>query len=399
MIINKPPLGWNTWNTFGKDINEQLIMESADAMVSSGLRDAGYEYVVIDDIWALRERDGNGRLVPDPEKFPHGMKYVADYIHSKGLKFGMYSCAGYLTCAGYPGSYEYEWIDAATFAEWEVDFLKYDFCFHSFAEKPDVLYKRMSLALANCGRDILFSACSWGSENTRYWIKETGAHMWRSTGDIVDNWESLKDISQSQLKFQEYNGRGCFNDMDMLIVGMNGRGNVGFKGCTTEEYRLHFSLWALLASPLMIGCDIRDMDDAAREILMNREVIAINQDAAACQPYFINPCHLIPNPARGENDPFFKEYPVDMPVIARYLENGDIAVGAFNFTDGAAGVYQTQIMADRLGLPVTTGKTLEFTDCWTGGKFRLVNGMPDFSLSVPAHSCRLWRAKVVDVKE
>ncbi len=186
MFVNTPPMGWNTWNTFGKDINEQLLMESADAIVESGLKEAGYNYVVIDDIWSLKERNEKRQLVPDPEKFPHGMKYIADYIHSKGLKFGMYSCAGFLTCAGYPASYNYEWIDAQLFAEWEVDFLKYDFCFHPVTVRPDILYKRMSLALANCGRDILFSACSWGDENTKQWIKETGAHMWRSTADICD---------------------------------------------------------------------------------------------------------------------------------------------------------------------------------------------------------------------
>ena len=200
MHVNLPPLGWNTWNTFAADINEQLILESADAMVNEGLLEAGYNYLVIDDIWHLKERDENGRMVPDPEKFPHGMKYVADYVHSKGLKFGMYSCAGYLTCAGYPASYDYEWIDAQTFAEWGVDFLKYDFCFHPMTVRPDILYKRMALALANCGRDILFSACSWGSENTKQWIKETGADMWRSTGDINDSWESVKMLSQSQVK-------------------------------------------------------------------------------------------------------------------------------------------------------------------------------------------------------
>jgi len=177
MIVTRPPLGWNTWNTFGANISEELIMQSADAMVREGLLDAGYEYVVIDDIWALKERDKNGRLVPDPEKFPHGMKYLSDYIHSKGLKFGMYSSAGYQTCAGYPASFEYEWTDAASFAEWGVDYLKYDYCYHPTNVRPDILYKRMALALANSGRDIVFSACSWGVDNTRQWIKETGAHL------------------------------------------------------------------------------------------------------------------------------------------------------------------------------------------------------------------------------
>ena len=186
MVKNTPAMGWNSWNTFAQEINEKLVLEAADALVENGLKDAGYEYIVIDDCWSLHERDKNGRLVADPEKFPHGMRYVADYIHKKGLKFGMYSCAGVVTCAGYPASYEHEFIDAATFAEWGVDFLKYDYCFHSTGTPGHLLYKRMGIALANCGRDILFSACSWGADDTRVWIKETGANSWRSTGDIFD---------------------------------------------------------------------------------------------------------------------------------------------------------------------------------------------------------------------
>ena len=194
MIKLTPPMGWNSWNTFGENINEKMIFETADVMAESGLRDKGYEYLVIDDCWSLRERDENGRLVPDPGKFPHGMKAVADYVHSKGLKFGMYSCAGNMTCAGYPGSYEHEFIDAETFASWDVDFLKYDYCYHSPILHGKYLYRRMGLALENCGRDILFSACSWGADETHEWIKETGASMWRSTGDIFDTWDSVKDL-------------------------------------------------------------------------------------------------------------------------------------------------------------------------------------------------------------
>lgn len=396
MHVNVPPLGWNTWNTFGAEINEKLILESADAMVSEGLLDAGYNYLVIDDIWHLKERDADGRMVPDPEKFPHGMKYVADYVHSKGLKFGMYSCAGYLTCAGYPASYDYEWVDAQTFAEWGVDFLKYDFCFHPMTVRPDVLYKRMSLALANCGRDILFSACSWGSENTKQWIKETGADMWRSTGDINDSWQSIKDLAQSQLKVQEYNGKGCFNDMDMLIVGMNGRGNVGFKGCTTEEYRTHFSLWALLNSPLMIGCDIRDMDDATKEILLNKDVIAINQDPKGAQPFFVNNMIWKVNQSRkSDTEPHFEQYPLDVPMVAKYLDNGDIAVGVFNFTDSAASRWNMTLTCDNLGLPLNCGKTFEAVDLWTGETVKAFNGTLMIEHLEP-HACKLFRVKIID---
>ena len=192
ILAQTPPMGFNTWNTFGPDINEQMVLEMADVIVEKGYKDAGYEYVVIDDCWSLRERDENGNLVADPDKFPHGMKYVGDYIHSKGLKFGMYSCAGTRTCAGYPASFDHEFQDARTFASWGVDYLKYDYCFRPMNQQGHALYKRMGLALANCGRDICFSACSWGADKTNEWIKQTGAHLWRSTGDINDSWASLK---------------------------------------------------------------------------------------------------------------------------------------------------------------------------------------------------------------
>ena len=307
----------------------------------------------------------------------------------------MYSCAGYLTCAGYPASFEHEWDDAKSFAEWEVDFLKYDYCFHPVSVRADILYKRMGLALANCGRDILFSACSWGSDHTRRWIKETGASMWRSTGDIMDSWTSIRDIAQSQLKVMEYNGHGCFNDMDMLVVGMNGQGNVGLTGCTYEEYRLHFSLWAFMNSPLMIGCDVRQMDDQTRSILTNREILAINQDPDGRSPFFANSHVFTPAENRGPDDAFYKDYPLDTPILAKYLSNGDIAIGLFNMSDTEASMWQTTITFDMLGLPATSGKTLELHDLWNGEVIRAVNGVIQIG-SCPAHDCRVFRAKVVD---
>ncbi len=397
MFVNKPPMGWNTWNTFAENINEELILQAADTMVESGLKDAGYEYVVIDDIWQLKQRDAGGRLVPDPQKFPHGMKYIADYIHSKGLKFGMYSCAGYMTCAGYPGSYGYEWVDAQSFAQWEVDFLKYDYCFHPSSVSADVLYKRMSLALRNSGRDILLSACSWGMDHTKQWIRETGAHMWRSTGDIYDSWESMKNIATSQISRQEYNGHGCFNDMDMLIVGMNGKGNVGLTGCTAEEYRMHFSYWALLNSPLMIGCDIRSMDGETKKTLLNKEVIAINQDAY-CQPFVVLNCHRKweLNENRGPEEPFYKNYPNDQVIFAKYLNNGDIALGLFNFSEEEMGCFVSTVHFDTLGLPVGSGKRLELTDLWTGEKEISSNGTVMTYGKLAPHSFRLFRGKIID---
>lgn len=301
-IMNKmlgitPPMGWNSWNTFTWDINEKLIHEVADIFVTDGYKNAGYEYIVIDDCWSLRERDANGNLVADPQKFPSGIKALADYIHAKGLKFGIYSCVGTHTCAGYPGSFEHEFQDAALFAEWGVDYLKYDYCFKPRTVPGELLYKRMNLALRNCGREILFSACNWGADNVHHWIRESGAHMYRSTGDIQDSWESIKNIALSQLDKGRYTGSFCHNDMDMLVVGMYGTSNSSFiaaerSGCTDNEYKTHFSLWCMMGSPLMIGCDIRKANQATRDILLNRDLIAINQDIESQGAYRIKPGQL-----------------------------------------------------------------------------------------------------------
>ena len=374
MIKNTPPMGWNSWNTFGADINEQLIFDTADKMVETGLLELGYEYLVIDDCWSLRERDENGHLVADPKKFPHGMKAVADYVHSKGLKFGMYSCAGNLTCGGYPGSFEHEFIDAKTFAEWGVDFLKYDYCYHSNIIHGKYLFRRMGLALKNCGRDILFSACTWGADNTAEWIRETGANMWRSTGDIFDNWESVKNLTDIQDNILPYGGAGCFNDMDMLIVGMYGKGNVGLEGLNDIQYKTHFSIWALLGSPLMIGCDIRNMNKETLDILSNKELIKINQDADCRQVFKLSLFE-------GSN----------LKAYARTLENGDIAVGFFNLTDKKVTV---KFLLDELGLPESTGKTLEMHNVWSGETLTVKNGT--LIRGMEAFDSLVYRCKVVD---
>lgn len=376
MVKQTPPMGWNSWNTFGANINEQLIFETADKMVESGLLEKGYEYLVIDDCWSKKVRDENDRLVADPEKFPHGMKAVADYVHSKGLKFGMYSCAGNLTCAGYPGSFEHEFIDAETFAGWGVDYLKYDYCYHSPIIHGKYLYRRMGIALENCGRDILFSACSWGADETHEWIKETASTVWRSTGDIFDGWESVKDLTKQQEKLLPYQGVGCFNDMDMLIVGMYGKGNVGLAGCNDVQYKTHFSIWAFMGSPLMIGCDLRDMSDAAKEILTNEELIAINQDTACRQAYKLNGIWA------GD----------DMVMYAKQLDNGDLAIGLFNLNADKA---VARVNLDELGLPVSTGKTLKLHDVWTKEDSDVLNGT--IIKELDAFDCAVYRAKVVDL--
>ena len=391
MFVNRPPMGWNSWNTFGENINEEVVMQTADYIAESGLKECGYEYVIIDDCWSLRERDASGEIVPDPAKFPHGMKYVADYVHSKGLKFGMYSCAGTMTCARYPGSVGYEFIDAACFARWEIDYLKYDFCFHPETEEGHVLYKRMALALANCGRDIVLAACSWGAENTKTWIKETGSDTFRSTGDINDSWASIKDLALSQFKVAEYNGKGCFNDMDMLIVGMKGKGNVAVTGCTDDEYRTHFAIWAFMGSPLIIGCDLRKIDEENFKTLTNKMLIEIDQDDCYRQPFSVKGRRRY-KAVRSEDDPLLEYYEENCPVMARFLSNGDIAIGAFNLTDRD---YWCSAQLADFGLGVATGKTLELTDCWTGEVTRPTNDT--FTARLKPHCSVVYRAKVVDL--
>lgn len=378
MVKLTPPMGWNSWNTFGAKINEDLIREIADTMISSGLKAAGYEYVVIDDAWGAWERGVDGRLHCNTDQFPGGMKTLADYIHSKGLKFGMYSSSGHRTCLGIAASYDYEFEDAETFASWGVDFLKYDFCHRPSTLSAEYTYRKMGAALANSGRDILFSACSWGMEETCKWIKTTGASMWRSTGDINDSWESIRDLAVSQIELQPYNGIGCFNDMDMLVVGMNGKGNVGVNGCSFEEYKTHFSLWAFLNSPLMIGCDIRNMTDETKRILMNREIIALNQDAAGHQPYIVGGIHTM----FGN-----RNY-----VWVKLLNNGDFAIGMFNLEDTPA---LLSFSAVDIGLSRVSGKKLALTDLWTGESVPML-GSIELSESLPPHGCKIMRGRVIN---
>ncbi len=379
-IALTPPMGWNSWNTFSWNISESLIKEAADSFVENGLKDAGYEYIVIDDCWSKKQRDKNGCLVPDPEKFPNGMKAVADYIHSKGLKFGMYSCAGTHTCAGYPGSFEHEFQDAETFAEWGVDYLKYDYCYKPKSADGENLYKRMAMALRNCGRDILFSACNWGADNVHNWIRETGAHMFRSTGDIQDNWNSITTLASSQIGKQAYGGVYCHNDMDMLVVGMHGNSEndwiasqvVG--GCTDTEYKTHFALWAIMNSPLMIGCDVRNMSAATKEILTNKDIIAINQDIECRGPYCI----------RQWNNP------ENAFALIKPLSSGEYAVGMFNFGDKK---NEMSLQFFDIGLPASSGRGLELYDCYSHSVIGTFTER--YAAEIDSHDCCMFRAKVV----
>jgi alpha-galactosidase len=389
-LAQLPPMGWNSWNTFGWQINEQLILEMADLMASQGYREAGYEYLVIDDCWSLRERGKDGRIVPDPEKFPHGMKAVADYVHSKGLKFGMYSCAGVRTCAGYPGSYDHEFVDAQTFADWGVDFLKYDFCNFPQSGNCKARYLTMSMALKATGREILFSACNWGMEEPGEWMRAIGAHMYRSTGDIMDNFVSFTDIVKSQLNKLCMSGNHCFNDMDMLTVGMGGKGNVGLgKVCSYEEYRLQFVLWCLCGVPLMMGADLRSLAPEYRALMLNPALLRINQDAECRPPYIVRRDSVcIPNPDDAQA-PW--AHPADTAfVLLRHLTDNEFALFYANLSDADAEVHCE--MAD-MGLPVTGGVALDMTDVFSGE--HLGPQKDSFNPHIKAHDCRLFLCHLV----
>jgi alpha-galactosidase len=269
-----PPMGWNSWNKFGCNVDEALIRKQADALASSGMREAGYVYVIIDDCWQSG-RDVNGNILADPQHFPSGMKALADYIHDRGLKFGLYSDAGSKTCARRPGSRGHEYQDARQYAAWGVDYLKYDWC-HTGSQDAHASYLTMSDALRATGRPIVFSLCEWGKSKPWMWAQGIG-NLWRSTGDIYDGWDGKKDyglgvmiILDLMADLAPYAGPGHWNDPDMLEVG-NG-------GMTDSEYRAHFSLWAMLAAPLIAGNDVDAMSPATRAILTNREIIAVDQD-------------------------------------------------------------------------------------------------------------------------
>ncbi len=277
-LARTPPMGWNSWNHFGCDVSSELIRETADAMVASGMKDAGYRYVVIDDCWQV-DRAPDGRIVADAERFPEGMKALADYVHARGLLFGIYTDAGRQTCQGRPGSYGHEAMDARTYAEWGVDYVKVDWC-HSEGLDARERYAVFRDALRDAGRDIVFSICEWGTNEPWEWGPETG-NLWRTTGDIFDRWESVLSILDRSSQYWASAGPGHWNDPDMLEVG-NG-------GMTNDEYRAHFSLWAVMASPLMAGNDLRELTGPGRrakatvEILTNREVIAVDQDPLGVQ--------------------------------------------------------------------------------------------------------------------
>jgi len=379
MLANKPPLGWNTWNTFGENISEQLIVETVEIMANEGYRDAGYRYIIIDDCWALSHRDSNGKLVVDYEKFPSGLKYLAEYIHSNGFKFGLYASAGVLTGSGYPGSYGHEYIDAKTFAEWGIDYLKYD-CSH-FPRSGDAInaYLTMSLALRSSGRKILLAACNRGMDDSSAWMRNVGAHTYRSTDNIFDDYSAIKDIALSQEFNLAASGPGCFNDLDMLVVGMQGNGNVGFKhGCTDGEYRIHFAFWAMYGTPLIIGSNLRKISRTSKELLLNKELIRINQDEDARPPVVLDCGHDKDCNENTERKLF------------KLLSDNEYALMAANLSDSEKPI--TFYFAE-MGIPYSSGMGLELSDVFTGENLGVVS---DFlTVNIKAHDCTVLRGKLV----
>lgn len=296
-LLLTPPMGWNSWNTFGRHLTEELVLQTADAMVENGMRDLGYAYINIDDFWQLPERGADGHIQVDKTKFPRGIRYVADYLHERGFKLGIYSDAADKTCGGVCGSYGYEETDARDFASWGVDLLKYDYC-NAPAGRVEAMerYEKMGKALRVTGRSMVFSVCEWGQREPWKWAKKVGGHLWRVSGDIGDLWNRSTDqkgglrgvlnILEINAPLNEYAGPAGWNDPDMLVVGIDGKSkSIGYEseGCTNEQYQSHFALWCMMASPLLCGNDVRQMNDSTLQILLNKDLIAINQDPLGIQ--------------------------------------------------------------------------------------------------------------------
>ncbi|WP_282917769.1 glycoside hydrolase family 27 protein [Porphyromonas macacae] len=330
--VKTPPMGYMTWNYYGLNIHENDIKMIADIMVESGLKDLGYNYIFIDDGWQ-GGRDNKNNIIPDPQKFPSGMKSLVDYVHGKGLKIGIYSDAAPLTCGGYTGSLHFEEQDAKTFAEWGFDYLKYDYCGAPDNQETAIeRYTKMSNALKKTGRNITLGICEWGDRSPWLWAEKAGGTLWRTTADIRDKWKSIEkaenakdlhrtgagilDILNINADLDEYAKIGAWNDPDMLVVGLYGKPgapstDLGGVGCTDIEYRSQMSLWCLMTAPLMITCDLQNMSKETGNILMNRDIIAINQDAAGKQAKRIIKTS-------------------DWQVLLKELSDGDYALGVLN---------------------------------------------------------------------
>jgi alpha-galactosidase len=357
-LATTPPMGWNSWNLFAERIDDKTVREMADAMVSSGLRDAGYIYLNIDDTWE-GDRDANG-VIQTNNKFPD-MKALAGYVHSKGLKFGIYSSPGPYTCAGYLGSYAHEAQDAKTYAGWGVDYLKYDWCsagnlYPDSSMRP--VYQKMAEALRATNRPIAYSLCQYGRDDVWKWGAEVGGNLWRTTGDINDTYKRMMEIVDTQSAIAKWAGPGHWNDPDMLEVG-NG-------GMTTDEYRTHMSLWAMFAAPLLAGNDVRNMSAEIRSILLNPDVIAIDQDPLGKQGQLVL--------KRG-----------DVDYWTRPLSGGGVAIAAVNRASTPASV---KIPWTDLGIQPTSA----FKDVWNKA---LITIPSDPTLTIPSHGVALLRTELV----
>ncbi|GAA1858000.1 glycoside hydrolase family 27 protein [Actinomadura bangladeshensis] len=363
-LASTPPMGWNDWNAYGCNVNEQLVRRTALAMHDNGMQAAGYQYVNIDDCWMTRNRDANGNLVADPVKFPSGIAAVADYVHSLGLKFGIYEDAGTATCAGFPGSYGHEQQDAGLFASWGVDYVKYDWCNVPFSGFPGqshqqvarTLYTRMRDALAATGRPIVFSMCNgWdGSVQPWTWAAPV-ANLWRTTVDIQPSYSSMLSNFRTNVGLARYAGPGAWNDPDMLEIG---------NGMSAVEDRTEFSLWAEMAAPLIEGSDVADPSPATLSVLTNKAVIAVDQDPLGEQGTQVS--------SSG-----------GLHVLAKPLANGDVSVVLFNETGSTATISTTAAAVGKSGASSYT-----LTDLWTGGTSTTTGTI---SASVPAHGTVMYR--------
>lgn len=369
-----PPMGWMTWNMFKGDISEQLIKETADAMVESGLRDAGYKYVFIDDLWQ-GGRDNRNNIIPDPKKFPNGIKALADYVHSKGLKLGIYSDAAQLTCGGCTASYGFEEQDARTFASWGVDYLKYDYCnAPEDSATARLRYKTMADALSKSGRDIVLGICEWGQRNGEEWCEHVGGQLWRTSSDVRDMWKDIVnqggvgilDIINVTAPLSKQVRHGQWPDMDMLVVGLNGKGgpssDLGGVGCTYTEYQTQMSMWCMMSSVLALSNDLRHLTPEDKRILLNKEIIAIDQDPLG------KAAERVVNEAGHQ-------------VFVRPLANGSHAVAILNSGDKA---QRLSVLFKQLGL---TGK-YTVRDVWQHRD--IARGATKWGGKVQAHETKVF---------
>lgn len=371
ILAPAPPMGWMTWNYFGENINEKLVKEMADAMAQNGMLNAGYEYLMIDDGWQ-GGRDKKNNLIPDVEKFPSGIKALADYVHSKGLKLGIYSDAAPLTCAGYTASFGFEEQDAKTFAMWGIDYLKYDYCNAPKDVKTAIArYRAMADALQKCGRKIVFAVCEWGVRGPWLWAAQQGAQLWRTTYDVRDAWSSVMEIYGQNVTLYPYAGPGHWNDPDMLIVGLRGSkgpaGLYGGIGCTDIEYQTNMSLWSMMAAPLIATNDIRSMHERTKNILLNKDVIAINQDVLGKQA------------ERKIKDSVFD-------VLLKPLRGGDFALAILNHSDHA---HEITIDFNTLGLQ----GSYEIKDLWRKDEMGIAKKWKGNVLSHETKLLRLQKIK------